>query len=337
MDDTVSIFIPFEKKDDDQRIVEGYASTEALDSQGEIVKADALEEALPDYMKFANIREMHQMSAVGKTISAKVDTAKKGLFISGKVVDDNAWKKVKEGVYNGFSIGGRVLKRIGNTIHGLALSEISLVDRPANPEAVFSLVKIDGVNKNGGDVTMNPDENKHEGIYTAGEFLRLATELCFLSSMFERDEKDTSDIEIAIDTLKELAVKELSGDASEESKKLFSLFDDMEKKKLDSKARGNMPEGEFAYVDSEGGKHLPIADAAHVRNAMARFNQTQFSDAGKKAGAARKIIRAAHKFGIEVTRDSAVSQSAQKSDIVNFIKADNWAADYYELSKRVNG
>ncbi len=335
MDDTVSIFIPFEKKDNDERVVEGYASTEALDSQGEIVKADALEEALPDYMKFGNIREMHQMSAVGKTISAKVDSKKKGLYISGKVVDDNAWKKVKEGVYNGFSIGGRVLKRIGNTIHSLSLSEISLVDRPANPEAVFSLVKFDRVNKDGGDTTM--DENKHEGIYTAGEFLRLAAELCFLYSMFERDEKDTSDIEVAIDTLKDLAVKELEGDTSEESKKLFGLFDDMEKKKLSSGDRKDMPAGEFAYVDSEGGKHLPIGDAAHARNAMARFNQTQFSDAGKKANAARKIIRAAHRFGVEVSQDSAVSQAAKKADIVDFIKADSWTTEYYDIARKVNG
>ena len=140
--DKITFFAPLSKKNDDLQIVEGFASTEDLDSQGEVVKLSAIEKALPDYMKFANIREMHQYSAVGKTISANVDRTKKGLYIIGKVIDKIAWEKVKEGVYAGFSIGGRIKKKVGNTIHELSLSEISLVDRPANPSAVFSLVKI---------------------------------------------------------------------------------------------------------------------------------------------------------------------------------------------------
>jgi len=141
--DKLTFYAPIEKTDEEQRMVYGYASTEALDSQGEIVKKDALKSAITDYMKFANIREMHQPSAVGKTKKANIDA--KGLYIAAKVVDDNAWKKVKEGVYNGFSIGGRVKTQIDNQITGLSLSEISLVDRPANPEAVFDVFKADTV------------------------------------------------------------------------------------------------------------------------------------------------------------------------------------------------
>jgi hypothetical protein len=44
----------------------GWASTERKDLQGEIVKADAIATALPDYMQWANIREMHRLSAIGK-------------------------------------------------------------------------------------------------------------------------------------------------------------------------------------------------------------------------------------------------------------------------------
>src|SRR5690606_20036922 len=105
--DKTQIFIPFAKKDEEKRMVYGYASTEALDSQGEVVSKNAIMNALPDYMKYGNIREMHQPSAVGKTHQASMD--EQGLFIKVKNVDDNAWKKVKEGVYNGFSIGGRVV------------------------------------------------------------------------------------------------------------------------------------------------------------------------------------------------------------------------------------
>ena len=122
-------------------IVCGYASTEALDSQGEIVKREAIEGALADYMVAANVREMHQPSAVGKCIEARLD--EKGLYIEAKIVDPVAALKVEESVYTGFSIGGRSMKKSANVISALRLTEISLVDRPANPEAVFTMFKAD--------------------------------------------------------------------------------------------------------------------------------------------------------------------------------------------------
>jgi phage head maturation protease/regulator of replication initiation timing len=127
------------KVDDEQRMVYGYASTEALDVQGEIVTKQAMAAALQDYMRFANIREMHQPSAVGVAKSVEMDD--KGTFISAHVVDDNAWGKVKAGVYKGFSIGGKAIEKVDNVINALRLTEISLVDRPANPEALITLWK----------------------------------------------------------------------------------------------------------------------------------------------------------------------------------------------------
>lgn len=47
---------------------------------------------------------------------------------------------------------------------------------------------------------------------------------------------------------------------------------------------------------------LPIFDAAHVRNALARFNQTQFSSSEEKTKAWNKVLSAAGKFGIKVSR-----------------------------------
>lgn len=135
-------YVPFGKKDAKERMVWGFASTNALDSQGEVVKVDAIKAALPEYMRFGNIREMHQPSAVGKTKEASVD--EKGLYIGVKIVDEAAWQKVEEGVYNGFSIGGRVIEMVDNEITILKLSEISLVDRPSNPDCVFDVVKMDG-------------------------------------------------------------------------------------------------------------------------------------------------------------------------------------------------
>lgn len=136
------LFFPIAKVDAESRMVWGYASTEARDDQNEIVTRGALEAALGDYMKFANVREMHQLSAVGVTQEAAIDG--KGLYIGAKIVDDRAWAKVVAGVYKGFSIGGRVTERAASdpgTITALVLNEISLVDRPANPEAVFDCWK----------------------------------------------------------------------------------------------------------------------------------------------------------------------------------------------------
>jgi HK97 family phage prohead protease len=141
----MEVFLPLEKFDSGQRLVYGYASTEARDSQGEIVTRAAIEAALPAYMEFANIREMHQLSAVGIVKSADLDD--KGLRLEAKVVDDAAWEKVKEGVYKGLSIGGRVTKRDAlnkSIITGVELNEISLVDRPANPEALIAAYKAAG-------------------------------------------------------------------------------------------------------------------------------------------------------------------------------------------------
>jgi HK97 family phage prohead protease len=136
---------PIAKVDTEQRMVWGYASTEALDDQGEIVKREALEAALGNYMRFANIREMHRPSAIGVAKEANVDD--RGLYLAAKIVDDEAWEKVVQGVYKGFSIGGRVTARDPadrSVITGLALTEISVVDRPANPDAVFDCWKASG-------------------------------------------------------------------------------------------------------------------------------------------------------------------------------------------------
>jgi HK97 family phage prohead protease len=134
---------PIAKVDGEQRMVWGYASTEALDDQGETVTRDALSAALDDYMRFANIREMHRNSAVGVAKEAEIDD--KGLYLGAKIVDDDAWRKVAEGVYKGFSIGDRVTARDPSDrtiITSLTLTEISVVDRPANPEAVFDCWKL---------------------------------------------------------------------------------------------------------------------------------------------------------------------------------------------------
>ena len=80
---------------------------------------------------------------------------------------------------------------------------------------------------------------------------------------------------------------------------------------LNTKQRDDLRRDQFAYVDREGGEHLPVNDEEHVRNAMARWNQTDFESKTAKNEAARKIIRAAKRHGIEVDDDSDVAKAAR--------------------------
>lgn len=78
--------------------------------------------------------------------------------------------------------------------------------------------------------------------------------------------------------------------------------------KLDSDDRENLKKSNFAYVDSDGNEKLPIHDESHVRNAIARFNQTEFESKTAKEGARRKLLAAARKFDIDVSNDSNVAE-----------------------------
>ena len=79
---------------------------------------------------------------------------------------------------------------------------------------------------------------------------------------------------------------------------------------LDAEDRDRLKDSDFAYIDREGERHLPINDESHVRNAISRFNQTDFQSDNAKQEAARKILRAAKRHGIEVDDDSDVAKAA---------------------------
>jgi class 3 adenylate cyclase len=67
---------------------------------------------------------------------------------------------------------------------------------------------------------------------------------------------------------------------------------------LDAKQRASLPDSAFAYIDSRGRRRLPINDAAHVRNALARFNQVVFEDEAARDRARTRLLRAATRFGV---------------------------------------
>ena len=68
--------------------------------------------------------------------------------------------------------------------------------------------------------------------------------------------------------------------------------------RLSAKARAQLPNSAFAYVNSKGQRRLPIYDEAHVRNALARFNQIRFEDDAARERARKRLLTAAKKYGI---------------------------------------
>jgi len=156
--------MPLAKVDRENRLVSGFATLDNIDSQGDIVTAEASVKAFARAR--GNLREMHQPIAVGKIVDFREDefvtvdeeTGEtkfyRGIFVTAYVSKgaEATWEKVLDGTLTGFSIGGNILeadneydKEIGKAVRFIKdyeLIELSLVDNPANQLAnVFSITK----------------------------------------------------------------------------------------------------------------------------------------------------------------------------------------------------
>ena len=150
------LYISFKKDatDTTHRIIKGYASTDALDREGQIVTKDAVKTALTSYLDVnPTLRADHRPPPIGKTIMAKMD--KTGLLIHARInkgyqAAEDAWSAILQDAYNAFSIGGLVkearrefdkeLNHSVTKITKLMISEISVTDAPANPDCSFQVL-----------------------------------------------------------------------------------------------------------------------------------------------------------------------------------------------------
>jgi hypothetical protein len=62
--------------------------------------------------------------------------------------------------------------------------------------------------------------------------------------------------------------------------------------------KDRLPEGKFAFPDE---RKEPLNDAAHVRNAIARFDQVEGVSDTERDRAWERIMAAAKKFDVEVS------------------------------------
>jgi hypothetical protein len=176
--DNVRLSMPIGKVDIERRMVSGFATLDNIDKQGDIVTTESSINAFKNFR--GNLREMHQPSAVGKIVSFKEDryfdpNTKKfysGVYVSAYVSKgaQDAWEKVLDGTYTGFSIGGNIktwddafneeMDKTIRVIKEYDLYELSLVDSPANQFAsIISIEKQDGHNVISGLISKVDTEN----------------------------------------------------------------------------------------------------------------------------------------------------------------------------------
>src|SRR5262249_3497490 len=153
----LQIFARLTKVDEVRHEVTGVLAEEAPDKSGEIFDYESSKpffkawnaefEKATEGRSLGNVREMHQPVAVGKFVRVEYEDAAKQIVVTAKIVDRDAWQKVTEGVYTGFSIGGKYVKswRDGEFVRYTAEpNEGSLVDNPCMYGAHFSAIKADG-------------------------------------------------------------------------------------------------------------------------------------------------------------------------------------------------
>lgn len=134
-------------------LIEGYASTDAVDAYNEVVDPTAFAGKLADFQQFPVLLLNHQWydKPVGKVVS--VDVKEHGLWIKALISKTAAevWTLISEGVLKAFSIGFNGVA--GELIPGgpwvwrqIQLLEISVVNIPANREALFAVAQSKGFN-----------------------------------------------------------------------------------------------------------------------------------------------------------------------------------------------
>ncbi len=76
--------------------------------------------------------------------------------------------------------------------------------------------------------------------------------------------------------------------------------------RLTSGERKALPDSDFAWIDRNGERHLPIENPSHVRDAISRWPLTEFDSCQAQEEARKKILSAARKFCIEVSPDDFI-------------------------------
>ena len=306
--DSVRLSMPLTKIDKTRRIVSGFASLDNVDKQDDIVTSEA---SMGAFAKFrGNIREMHQPSAVGKMVSFKedkyfdTDTKKfyKGVFVSAYISKgaNDAWEKVLDGTYTGFSIGGRMNKwddaydeKADKTIRVIKeydLIELSLVDSPANQFAnIVSIEKVDGVNIVKGDETVleNVFYDKESGIVVASENESelspiTGDQMLNIGFVEKNDNEKTQMIKFLVDSAKGISTIKITKEANPMTEETTQIVENVEV----------APEAQPAEVIETPAvvEEAPVAEAADAEKSIDGSAESSIEKSEEREVVAEEIL-----------------------------------------------
>jgi hypothetical protein len=162
--DAIKKFSGFGINDDKMRKFTCWGSVEVVDRQREIIPIEEVYKIMDIWMdRGAPIMFIHTNRQVGKGLSwrPELKDGKEGVLITGIIFnhykeDDEVWNGIKNGEFEGLSIGGNSYSKEkdanGNTvIRDLIGYEFSVVPRTGNQEATFqevnAMAKSDTTNK----------------------------------------------------------------------------------------------------------------------------------------------------------------------------------------------
>lgn len=160
-------FSILKSKEPELFIIAGYASTPAVDREGDVITLEALSGAFPSFLKnalFRNVNLKHSNVQIGVVLDDYRDADGKmwksgmdthGLFIVSSIRDDIrkaqvARKQIQDGVLRAYSIGGDPIKTAQVEKDGFSLREIrkmeihefTICEVPMNQESEFELLKM---------------------------------------------------------------------------------------------------------------------------------------------------------------------------------------------------
>lgn len=212
--------------DEEKRIIAGFATTEDVDREDQVVSLKAVEKALALYQKNPTVRADHGPPPIGTTIAAKAmqKDGHKGLFVRVQIgkntrATDEAWTLIKQGLYKAFSIGGivKAIKSVYSKAAGkqiqqiteIMISEISITDAPANQACLFTVL-----GKSLGDI--DPSRLEVGKTMTDSEFSK---EIEDFSKRIGIVEETTATMSKDVGEIKAMLTKQAEDSESEEEKK----------------------------------------------------------------------------------------------------------------------
>lgn len=306
------VFFQITKVDEEKRLVIGQACAEVPDLSGEIFDYATSKPYFEAWSakiaedtggkSFGNVRSMHSNVAAGKVAEPLYfDDDHKAINITAKVVDNNEWEKVLEGVHTGFSIGGSYVNQWPDgdlTRYTADPSEISLVDRPCIPTAkFFDVVKADG------SIIQKAFKEKVMGRQTAVTVDQLTDEM---AALLKGGDLNESDMLAAI--RKALADKQIDS-------LVFGKKDYSDDQRKEMAANGEaMSDGSFPIkngtdlhnaIQAHGRAKDPDAAKEHIKSrAKSLGMEDQLPDDWKDDGKASKVRKSDDPSGAGITNAS---------------------------------